>query len=97
MHMLGGVWGHAPPEKLGALRSLLRPYLYSMPLEYIAMLHGSGSLVCHMSDVGISVDWSQASKVQSRRLVAVKHKSIACAECLKGGGGGSVAYDEAIA
>ena len=37
-----GVWGHAPPEKnfkLGALRSLLRPYLYSnlyldsMPLE----------------------------------------------------------------
>ena len=38
-----GIWGHAPPEKnfkLGALRSLLRPYLYSnlyldsMPLEY---------------------------------------------------------------
>ena len=40
-----GVWGHARPEKvlkLGALRSLLRPYLYSnlyldsMPLEYRA-------------------------------------------------------------
>ena len=38
-----GVWGHAPPEtnfKISALRSLLRPYLYSnlyldsMPLEY---------------------------------------------------------------
>ena len=38
-----GVWEHAPPEKflkLGAVRSLLRPYLYSnlyldsMPLEY---------------------------------------------------------------
>ena len=41
MHTLGGVWGHAPPDKLGALRSLLWPYLYS----------------CHMSDVGISVDW----------------------------------------
>ena len=58
-----GVWEHAPPEKflkLGALRSLLRPYLYSslyldsMPLEYWARvllehhspcLHGSRSLV----------------------------------------------------
>ena len=38
-----GVWGHGPPEKflkLRAVRSLLRPYLYSnlyldsMPLEY---------------------------------------------------------------
>ena len=42
-----GVWGHAPPEKflkLGALRLLLRPYLYSnlyldsMPLEYQARM-----------------------------------------------------------
>ena len=38
-----GVWGHAPPEKflkLGAVRSLLRPYsnlyLDSMSLEYRA-------------------------------------------------------------
>ena len=31
MHTIGVVWGHAPPEfflKLGALRSLLRSYLY---------------------------------------------------------------------
>ena len=50
-----GVWGHAPPEKflkLGALRSLLRPYLYSslyldsMPLEYQARVFLEHHLPC---------------------------------------------------
>ena len=52
-HAPRGVWGHAPPEKflkLGAVRSLLRPYLYSnlyldsMLLEYWARV----LLECHV-------------------------------------------------
>ena len=59
-----GVWGHAPPEKflkLGALRLLLRPYIFVLKFIFgldaarilgpsvvgapLAMLHGSRSLV----------------------------------------------------
>ena len=47
-----GVRGHAPPEKLGALRWLLRSYLYSnlyldsMPLEYRAQVFLEHCLPC---------------------------------------------------
>ena len=50
-----GVWGHAPPPKflkLGALKSPLRPYMYSnlyldsMPLEYRARVFSERRSPC---------------------------------------------------
>ena len=58
MLTLGGVWGHAPPEKLGALRSLLRPYLYPNATSPTRVHGGSDTAVCHdtcQSSWGISV------------------------------------------
>ena len=85
-----GVWGHASPEKflkLGALRSLLRPYLYSnlyldsMPLEYRAKYfwsvarHVQGSLShhCMCSSDGV---WSKGHRTRQFEGGAVKGKSI---------------------
>ena len=60
-HTLGGVWGHAPPEKfikLGALRSLLRPYLYPNATSLTRVHGGSNTTVRHntrQSSRGVSV------------------------------------------
>ena len=58
---LGGVWGHAPPEKfskLGALRSLLRSYLYPNATSLTRVHAGSNTAVrhdAHQSSRGVSV------------------------------------------
>ena len=56
-----GVWGHAPPEmkkKLGALRSLLRPYLYPNATSPTRVHGESNTSVRHatrQSSRGVSV------------------------------------------
>ena len=56
-----GVWGHAPPEKffkLGALRLLLRPYLYPNATSPTRVHGGSNTAVRHntrQSSRGVSV------------------------------------------
>ena len=57
-----GVWGHVPPEKivkLGALRSLLRSYLYPNAAASPTRVHGgSNTAVRHntcQSSQGVSV------------------------------------------
>ena len=105
-----GVWGHASPEKflkLGALRSLLRPYLYSnlyldsMPLEYRAKYfwsvarHVQGSLShhCMCSSDGV---WSKGHRTRQFEGGAVKGKSIprggTCPWCPPPPPPGSAAY-----
>ena len=53
-----GVWGHVPPEKLGALRSLLRSYSYTNTNSPTRVHGGSNTAVRHdtrQSSQGISV------------------------------------------
>ena len=57
-----GVWGHAPPQKfffkLGALRSLLRPYLYPNATSPTRVHGESNTSVRHdtrQSSRGVSV------------------------------------------
>ena len=63
MHTLGGVWEHAPPEKLGALRLLLRPYLYPMPLEYMHCY----TAVCR---------WCVTCQMWAFQLIGAKHQKF---------------------
>ena len=79
------VWGHASPEKLGALRSLLRPYLYSnlyldtMPLEYQARVF----LECHSPCSGITEP--SLHMFQQQGMV----KKVTIPDSLQGGEGGT--------
>ena len=53
-----GVWGHAPPEKLGALRLLLRLYSYPNATSPTRVHGGSNTAICHntrQSSQGVSV------------------------------------------
>ena len=87
MHALGRVRGHTPPEKflkLGALRSLLRPYLYSnlyldsMPLEYRARVFLERRSPCS------GINEPSLHMFQRRGVV----KKVTVPDSLKGGGGG---------
>ena len=95
-----GVWGHAPPEKflkLGALRSLLRPYLYanlyldSMPLEYRARVFLERRSPCSgITEPSLHVFqrrgmFKKVTVPDSLKVGALKDKSLP-----RGGGGGHV-------